>query len=218
MPTDLELLDAWRGGDRHAGHVLFERYFSCVSRFFHNKVPEEREDLIQRTFLACVESRQRLRDNSNFRAYVLKIARNELYSYLVRRYRVLGDPGETAAAELETSPSRIVARNAEHALLLRALRCIPIELQMALELCYWEDLGTTELAFVLGIPSGTVKSRLHRARKLLRERMAELAESPNLLKSTLDNLEHWASSMREFHTKTLEPNDPMVDLDLGGNT
>jgi hypothetical protein len=57
-PSDLALLEAWRGGDDVAGNRLVRRHFSTISRFFRNKVPDQRADLMQRTFLACVESRK----------------------------------------------------------------------------------------------------------------------------------------------------------------
>lgn len=46
--TDVELLEAWRGGDRRAGEQLFERHFDAVSRFFRNKLEFGVDDLIQR--------------------------------------------------------------------------------------------------------------------------------------------------------------------------
>ena len=54
--TDEELLRAWSDGDRDAGERLFERHFESVVRFFRNKAAGDHEDLIQQTFLGCVES------------------------------------------------------------------------------------------------------------------------------------------------------------------
>ena len=51
-----ELLEAWRGGDRRAGEQLFERHYAAVSRFFRKKLEFGVDDLIQRSFLACVEA------------------------------------------------------------------------------------------------------------------------------------------------------------------
>ena len=59
MVTDTELLSAWRGGDLECGRTLFERHFDGVRRFFANKLDHGAEDMVQRTFLACVEGRDR---------------------------------------------------------------------------------------------------------------------------------------------------------------
>ncbi|HWB80041.1 MAG TPA: sigma-70 family RNA polymerase sigma factor [Nannocystaceae bacterium] len=156
-----------------AGRALFERHASTISCFFRNKVADEREDLIQRTFLACVEARDRIRESSSFRAYLLRIARNVLYDHFAARARD-GDPLASSVIELGESPSKILARQERDALLLHALQHLPLELQTCVELHYWEDLSIAELADVFAVAPGTVKSRLFRARELLRARLLEL--------------------------------------------
>ena len=52
---DAECLRAWASGDRKAGELLFERHFEAVARFFRNKTDRDHDDLIQATFLGCVE-------------------------------------------------------------------------------------------------------------------------------------------------------------------
>jgi RNA polymerase sigma factor (sigma-70 family) len=167
---DAELLEAWRRGDGAAGHELFVRHAGSVSRFFRNKIDTDLDDLVQRTFLACVESRDRVRDGSSFRAYVLRIARNELINHYAARQRAAAraDPLTTSILDFGASPSVMVAAGERDLALLTALRRLPLDLQTALELYYWEELGTAELGEVLGIPQGTVKSRLSRAREHLR--------------------------------------------------
>ena len=58
-------------------------------------------------------------------------------------------------------------------------------------------MTTSDIAEVLGIPGGTVKSRLRRGRELLAEAMGTLAESPALLQSTMNELDRWARCVRE---------------------
>ena len=76
------------------------------------------------------------------------------------------------------------------------MRRIPVDCQVVLELLYWEELTTVEMAAVLEIPEGTVKSRLRRGRALLREAIEALASSPDLAGSTLLGIETWASALR----------------------
>lgn len=196
---DFELLDAWRVGDEAAGRELFERYFDAVYRFFRNKVDEAAEDLVQQTFMGLVQGRDRFRKDASFRTYVFMIARKRLYSFLRERDRAHDpvDDGTTSVADLGlVSPSRAVVVRQEQHLLLAALRKLPIEMQVALELHYWEELGVAEISEVLETPLGTVKSRLQRARARLDEIIVELSESEDLLRSTMDNFDRWAKDLQ----------------------
>ena len=199
MPTDFELLESWRAGDRMAGNTLFDRYFDSLFRFFRNKVNEGADDLVQQTFLACVQSRDRFRGDASFRTYLFKAARSKLYTYLDKRRRegAAVDYGVTSCADLGVSPSGIVANSEQQRLLLAALRELPVDLQVALELFYFEQIRGPELAEVLGVPEGTVRSRLRRGREILRERLQELLSSPSMVESTMTDLDAWAASLRE---------------------
>lgn len=198
-PTDFELLEAWRGGDEAAGRGLFSRYFDSVYRFFRNKVDDAAEDLTQQTFMGLVQGKDRFRGEASFRTYVFMIARKRLYSHLRKAHRDGGPPplSENSVADLGlASPSRAVAQHQEQRLLLLALRQLPVEMQVALELFYWEELTVTEIGEVLETPVGTVKSRLQRARVRLDTVIAELAGSEELLRSTMDNFALWAKELR----------------------
>nr|MCH9687101.1 sigma-70 family RNA polymerase sigma factor [Deltaproteobacteria bacterium] len=152
MPTDLELLDAWRGGDTQAGASLFERYFEPVYRFFRHKVGGDVDDVVQRSFLAMTEARVRLREGSSFRGYLFACARNVLHDHLRGLYRGTGsmDTGVTSLFDLGASPSAQVEERQDRRLLLAALRRIPLDEQLAVELYYWEGLSGREVADVLG--------------------------------------------------------------------
>lgn len=82
-------------------------------------------------------------------------------------------------------------------MLLEALRGIPVEFQVALELHYWEHMSDAEIGRALELPLGTTKSRIRRARQLLAERIAQISKSPAELESTLGNLEQWAEQLRD---------------------
>lgn len=197
--SDLDLLDAWRAGDGVAGDVLLQRHFASLFRFFRSKVDDTTaEDLSQATLLACVDARDRFRGLASFRAYLFSIARNQLNMHF--RGRAVRDRiielGSTSVADLGASPITLAQAKAEQKLLLEALRRIPIDFQIAVELYYWEGLSTRELADVLGVPEGTVRSRLTRAREHLATQLEALAASPELLHTTLDGFERWAESLR----------------------
>ncbi len=199
--SDAGLVEAWRGGDREAGRRLFQRHYAGVARFFRNKVGEAGPDLIQRTFLACVEGRERFRNEASFRSYLFSIA----YKILCKHYREQrraqardhgGIDFEAESAFQLTSPLSGVAARQEQRLLLEGLRRLPVDYQVVLELHYWEGMSAADLAEVLAIPLGTAKTRLRRGRELLEERLKEASASAVLLHSTLANLDAWATQLR----------------------
>ena len=195
--SDTVLLEAWRGGDASAGEELCERHYGSVERFLINKVgPEQAVDLAQQTFVACLEARDRI--TTSFRAYLLSTAFHVVCHHFRARYRRAAafDPDEVCLRDEAPSPSAHAVRTQEQRLLLEALRAIPFKYQTMLELHYWEDLSTLEIAAVLEIPSGTVRSRLQRARAALEAEMSALARSRTVLESTLTRLEDWAARCR----------------------
>lgn len=196
---DPELLNRWRAGDPQAGGALVRRHIATLERFFRGKTGDL-ADIVQQTLTACVQARDRVPEGLAFRAYLLGIARNVLLHDLRRRGR---KPEPDALDELAfagpsaLSPVRVIAERAERRLLLRALRRLPFELQWVIELHYWEGLRQDEVAAVLEIPPGTIKSRLSRAKKLLRAQIVAIADDPALRASTVDNFERWARELAE---------------------
>lgn len=196
---DRALFDAWCKGDRAAGSQLFDRHYEPLARFFHNKVDEASSaDLVQRTFLACTESRERFRGDAGFRTYLFGIAHNLLRKHYQRRR---ADPGavdfeEECVQDLAPSVSTIARAKEEQRVLLEALRRIPLDCQEVLELHYWEQMSTADIAEIIGAPEGTAKSRLQRGRRLLLAKIKTIATSRELLQSTLDNLDEWAAEIR----------------------
>jgi RNA polymerase sigma factor (sigma-70 family) len=208
--SDSTLLAAWRDGDASAGDRLARRHFAAVFRFFRTKVAYGVDDLVQRTFLACVESHEGFRGDSRFRTYLLGIARVQLLRFLQRELPRIPDPLEqtsVALAQSSGSPSELAARREQQDVLVDALRRIPMNLQMTVELHYWEELGVQEIAEVMGVPTGTVKTRLRRARIALRE-VIETIEAPAALRdATLAGLDDWARGLRTVLDEDATPDD-----------
>ncbi len=190
MDDDQALVLAWRGGDSHAGEELFERYYKRVVKFFLNKVGEQGTDLVQRTFLACLEALPRYRGEGSFRSFLFAIAYRQLCSFYERQRRGQIDFGTVSVADLDPSPSRMLAHREEEELLLTALRLL-LEAQVILELYYWEQLVVAEIAVLLQVPLGTAKARLRRARLLLKEKLDGQTTSA-LGASMLEGIDEWA--------------------------
>jgi RNA polymerase sigma-70 factor (ECF subfamily) len=205
--SDRELLEAWRSGDNESGNTLLVRHFAAVYRFFAGKVSTGVQDLVQQTFLACVERGDGFRGEGSFRSYLLGIARHKFIDHLRSKHGLRNEIEleSRSLAGLLGSPSQVAANRQEQRVLLAALRRLPLDLQVALELHYWEEMSTAEIAEVLDVPRGTVKTRLHRAREQLRQVIAEVAGSDALAAATLANLEQWARSLREL---LVDPSQP----------
>jgi RNA polymerase sigma factor (sigma-70 family) len=219
MADDFALLEAWRDGDLQAGSQLFDRHFESIHRFLRNKVGDDTDEVMQRTLLACVETRDRFRGASSFRTYLFGVARLELLAHYRRRRKFDShvDLESRSFFDLDPSPSTVVARHMEQKILHEALRRLPIDLQIALELHYWENMSATEVATVLEIPAGTVKSRLRRGKEMLKDIMDGLALSKPALESTLGDLEGWAralgETLREGAAVSRKPRpDPRTDV------
>lgn len=200
-PTDGALLRAWADGDGAAGNALVARHFDALYGFFRTKLGGDIDDLIQRTFLAALQTHDRLRDDEAFRGYLFAIARNELYAELRRR---LGKPAADigassidglAADSKAPTPASQIGRAAEQILLLRGLRRLPLDDQIALELFYWKGLSAAEVGEILGQPASTVRTRMQRARARLEGILAELSTDARLVESTIDGFERWSASL-----------------------
>lgn len=177
---DVALLDRWCAGDSVAGNALFRRHFEAVYRFFEHKTDGEIDDLVQETFLACVRGRETFRRHSSFRTYLFAIARNLLFSYW-RKRKTSPTPldfDQISVAALSTSLATRFSRKQDRAALLAALRALPLDQQLLLELFYWEELERDQLAEVFDVAGSTIGSRLFRARKLLQDQLSA-ATAPN---------------------------------------
>jgi RNA polymerase sigma-70 factor (ECF subfamily) len=200
---DRALLTAWQAGDRVAGDALLQRHHPRVFRFFRTKLPDAASDLAQQTFVAALEARERIAADRSFVAYLLGIARHLLFDALRRHRPSFAIDGDVSLADVGVeSASSGYALREEKRLLLDCLRELPLDQQLALELYYWEDLSTPEIAAVLEVAEGTVRSRLTRARELLRARLETAAPrhaTADALR-THEGLDRWARGLRDRGT------------------
>jgi RNA polymerase sigma-70 factor (ECF subfamily) len=195
VDDDLTLLDRWCAGDSQSGNALFKRHFETVYRFFEHKTDGDIDDLVQETFLACMKSRDTFRRQSTFRTYLLAIARHTLFGHWRRRAgaRPTLDFDEISIESLSTSAGTRLARNQERAALLAALRALPLDQQLLLEMFYWEELDRDQLAEVFDVETATIGSRLFRARQALHAALGSDAP-PN--GDVTDQFDQWARGQR----------------------
>ncbi len=205
-----EWLIAWRNGDRAKGELLYQRYAPSVTRFFRSKVSDDTTatDLVHKTFMGCVETKTPFDRRSTVRTYLFSIARNKLFRYFRERKKHAGvvPLEERTSEEFGPDPHFVLVQRREHRLLMKALRRLPLDLQIALELDYWEGMKGREIAEVLGVKYPTIRGRLRRGKQQLMKQMATLAESPELLASTTQSLGSWLAEMKRH--AGLNPENP----------
>lgn len=178
QPSDRSLVERWAEGDREAGSEFARRHFATLWTYFRNKVDEAPEDLIQATLVQCQRYRTRLGEADDVRAYLLSIARSQLRDHY-RRTRPQGDLDGMSIRDLASTLDTKLHRRHVQDTVARALQSLTLAHQEILELHYWSDLSVAEIATVLEVPVGTVKSRLIRARDALRIQLPE-TDAPDL--------------------------------------
>jgi RNA polymerase sigma factor (sigma-70 family) len=198
--SDAELVEAWAAGDSVSGSRLFDRHYASIYRFFANKLsgPSEIEDLVQQSFMACIEPKTRYRGEASFRTFLFAVARNVLLRHLRDSRKRDVDEASTSLADCGLGVSTVLHLRREQQLLLTALRHICIDSQVVLEMNYWEQMSAREIGEVLAESEAAIRGRLRKAKLELRGAIEALARTRAELDSTLDGLEQWAEGMRAF--------------------
>jgi RNA polymerase sigma factor (sigma-70 family) len=191
--SDERLFADWAAGDPRAGEHLFRRHFDALMRFFRRQVGDDVEDLVQQTFMGCIQARARHPVVNNFRAFLFRIARNSLYKrFRARSGRPLQQISVSSVVDIQPSPSRLLGERQETALLVEALTHLPLEQQLALYFYYLEEMSASQVSEALGgLPVPAVRSRLRRGLERLRERLAADARRPDVAAT----LERWSAAL-----------------------
>lgn len=142
---------------------------------------QEADDLYQDTFLKLYESREELEIRKNPKSFLMTVSvnlyRNKKRKLAVRK-RITGAQlsAEELGAELssgEMTEEKVVEKE-ECRMLLSAVRQLPDKYRIPVLLFYMEELSQAEIANILKLSEGTVKSRIHRAKKLLKQKLEEM--------------------------------------------
>jgi RNA polymerase sigma-70 factor (ECF subfamily) len=170
-------------GDPLAVEVLIRRYQNYVFRLCYLVMRNEQdaEDMTQETFVRAFRALPRfeIREGTSFEAWLYRVAVNACRSRMRRRwYQVLPwpDPAPQIASEPEEQPERRFMRGERRDEILAAIDCLGDKHRLVVILRYYGGLSNEEIAQALGIPCGTVRSRLHVARRRLRGLLTEEGE------------------------------------------
>lgn len=208
--SDLDLLAGWRRGDRNMGNVLYYRYAARISGFFRRNVYDRSqvESLTQDTFMALFESRSTIQD---LQAYLFRTAFYKFTHYIRQRRGLPLHDDEATLADTERpasdfipDPEYVQSQREDKRLLMRAIRRLSPKYQWVLELSFWEELPAHAIAQTLGLPEGTIRSRLRLAKVALDEKLAELAGSPEALKESTMSTATW---QLKIQTEILESSE-----------
>ena len=181
-PTDDELLGALRTGDDRALAQLLERHAPAIHRFGVKmcRDPEDAKDVMQDTLLAAARGLRDFRGGASLSTWLFTVARSFC---IKKRRRRVGDPGELLSLDAGDAgdvraptppPDELAATHEIGAALDAAIGALEPMYREVLVLRDVEGLTAQEVATVLGVGVDAVKSRLHRARLAVRDRLAPM--------------------------------------------
>ena len=175
---DGDLARRLREHDAGAMQELYDRYgrlvYSLIQRMVRNSAAAE--DLVQETYMKALRGFSSFQQGTNFRAWMYKILRN---TFLTTKAGLkvsvsLDSDGDDRPAEpaVTETPESVLLSRAEIETIQNALEKLPVKFREIILLCDLEEMSYQEIGQTLGIPIGTVMSRLSRARKAMRELLA----------------------------------------------
>src|SRR5216684_2716168 len=176
---DLQLVTASKGGDQDAFAQLVQRYqrrvFNLVYRMLQQY--EEANEVTQETFLAVWQGLPSFRGDARFSTWLYRIAYNCALKQLEQRKRDRAIQAGVQAEQMMANASRQesvdtqLESHARQALIHEQLSNLPAKYRIVLVLRHLQDMTYEEMAEILTMPIGTIKTHLFRARNLLKERL-----------------------------------------------
>ncbi len=154
-----------------------------IRRFARGFVDSEADDVAQEALIKAFRTVRSYRFDASFRTWLFRIVRNACIDAVRRRkshrrkQHALGEEVGVANASGGPRPDRELLERERHEQLWRLIRALPHRFRTPLILCDIEGLSYQEAAAIERIPVGTVRSRLARARRKLREELAQAGES-----------------------------------------
>jgi RNA polymerase sigma-70 factor (ECF subfamily) len=189
--ADGRLVERFLRGDTHAFEVLFRKHQSYAFNVAYGLVgnSEDAADITQEAFLRVHRNMERFRGDSSFTTWLYRVVVNLAITELRRRTRsrtlLMEDiaPAEAWRSEEETddAPALHLEIDEERETVQQVLKHLPADYRAVLVLRHFQQLAYEEMCQVLGLTMSQVKTRLHRARKMFKERYQGLVEVPDAL-------------------------------------
>ena len=192
--SPVELTDSDKQRFREEAIPLLDSLYAAALRMTRN--PADAEDLIQETMLRAYRGFERFEPGTNIRAWLFRILTNAYINTYRKRQR---EPVKVPQDDVEefdlyqelknhdpqfsVTPETIVLDSLFESDILEALEDLPEQFRLAVVLSDIEGFSYAEMAEIMGVPMGTVMSRLHRGRKALQQRLWHLAREKGIVKS-----------------------------------
>lgn len=186
MNEEASLIERSQKGDTQAYEMLVRQYEQLAFRaaFLITRDAHAAAEIAQDAFLRAYRSLGSFKRGYPFRPWLLRIATNQALNHVKaveRREHITQRYAQVVAmAEPEPSPEEKLAQREQNERLLEAIRRLPVEEQMLIHLRYFLELPEKQVAEALGVPLGTIKSRLHRTlgrlRDVIRKDFPDLSE------------------------------------------
>lgn len=188
--TDHTLVERTLQGDREAFGALAERYYRMISVLAIQKTGHraDAEDIVQEAYVKAFRALPSLREGSKFAAWIYNITLKLCIDWLRRRERRDGTVpfdddalGHSTSGRLARPTNRVgedLESQDEQARILRSMGALPDKYRLVITLRYVRKMSYKEIADHLGEPAGTIANRLHRATRMLQDRLGRpVAES-----------------------------------------
>ena len=168
-----------RAGDPGAWDILFRRYQLPLYVYVFELVHDEQAslDIVQETFINATRHVGSLREDGKFGSWLFGIAHQKCLQRWRKQGREAAALEEYAAAPIdrEDDPAELLIRAEQEAAVMRLLNQLPVAQRSVVLLHFVEDFPLEDIAAVTGTALGTVKSRLHYAKRALKKLIEEEA-------------------------------------------
>lgn len=171
------LVEQLKEGSRAAFDALYEKYRNQAIRtaYLITGNLADSEDIVQDTFVKIYLHSEKLKNNDGFKAWMMRILVRTAWKASKKKSREFPDEEAVSKAEDRMEPSSLekVMQHEEAENLNAVIKSLPVKQRTVVILFYYNSFSVSEIAEMLNIMEGTVKSRLHTARKRMKKALEE---------------------------------------------
>ena len=189
MTEDKDLISRILSGEKNAFSELIEQYKKLIFHIAYRIVrdTEEREDICQDIFIKVYQGLRGFKGDCKLSSWIGKIAYNTSLNHIGKRHDDLWEDMDSQESYLESvngnghQPDHLAAINNYSEILRTEIGRLPAQQKLLISLYHFDDLSYKEISDITGLPDGTVKSYIFRARQSLKERLERKYQSEEWL-------------------------------------